>query len=132
MSEQKHSSRKEQREDIIKILYQIDMNKEPLALDDYPEYVKESVEGIITHFHKVDELIIDNLENWKINRLSYVDRAIIRFAVYEMYYTETPMEIIINEALNATRKYTDEGDDKMVGFTNKLLDNIYKSIKKLG
>ena len=132
MSEQKHSSRKEQREDIIKILYQIDMNKEPLALDDYPEYVKESVEGIITHFHKVDELIIDNLENWKINRLSYVDRAIIRFAVYEMYYTETPMEIIINEELNATRKYTDEGDDKMVGFTNKLLDNIYKSIKKLG
>jgi N utilization substance protein B len=101
-------------------------------LEDYEDYVKESVEGIITHFHKVDELIIDNLENWKINRLSYVDRAIIRFAVYEMYYTETPMEIIINEALNATRKYTDEGDDKMVGFTNKLLDNIYKSIKKLG
>jgi N utilization substance protein B len=132
MSENKHSSRKEQREEIIKVLYQIDMNKEPVPMDDYPEYVIESVEGIITHFHKVDELIIDNLENWKIVRLSYVDRAIIRFAVYEMYYTETPMEIIINEALNATRKYSDEGDDKMVGFTNKLLDNIYKSIKKLG
>ena len=132
MSEKKQSSRKEQREEIIKILYQLDMNKEPMILDDYPEYVKESVEGIISHFHKVDELIIDNLTNWKINRLSYVDRAIVRFAVYEMYYTETPVEIIINEALNVTRKYTDEGDDKSVAFTNKLLDNIYKSIKKLG
>ncbi len=132
MSENKSLSRKEQREEIIKILYQLDINKEQLALDQEEEYVRESVEGVLMHGPKIDELITDNLLNWKINRLSYVDRAIIRFAVYEMYYTETPVEIIINEALNATRKYTDEGDDKTVAFTNKVLDNVYKSIKKLG
>lgn len=132
MSEKKTLSRKEQREEIIKILYQLDINKEPIELDQEPEYVRESVEGVMLHGHKIDELITDNLLNWKINRLSYVDRAIIRFAVYEMFYTETPIEIVINEALNVTRKYTDEGDDKTVSFTNKVLDNVYKSIKKLG
>jgi len=132
MSEKKALSRKEQREEIIKILYQIDMMKEPIALDEEAEYVQESVNGVIDHIQKIDELITDNLLNWKINRLSYIDRAIVRFAVYEMYYTETPVEIIINEALNVTRKYTDEGDDKAVSFANKVLDNVYKSIKKLG
>jgi N utilization substance protein B len=132
MSEKKKVSRKEQREEIIKILYRLDINKELIDLQDESEYVKESAEGVIAHIHKIDELLTDNLVNWKINRLSYVDRAIMRFAVYEMYYTNTPVEIVINEALNLTRKYTDEGDDKTVSFTNKVLDNVYKSIKKLG
>ena len=79
---------------------------------------------------KIDQIIVNNLVNWKINRLSYVDRAIIRFAVYELYYTQTPFEIVINEALNLTRKYSDEGDGKMVGFTNKVLDNIKVFLKK--
>ena len=71
-----------------------------------------------------------NLTNWKIQRLSFVDRAIIRFATYELLLTNTPQEIIINEALNLTRKYSDEGNNKMVGFTNKVLDNITKYLKK--
>jgi len=132
MSEKKKVSRKEQREEIIKVLYQLDINKEMVDLNEEEDYVKESLEGVIAHIHKIDELISDNLVNWKLNRLTYIDRAIMRFAVYEMYYTNTPVEIVINEALNITRKYTDEGDDKMVSFTNKVLDNVYKSIKKLG
>ncbi|MCD6482580.1 MAG: transcription antitermination protein NusB, partial [Candidatus Izimaplasma sp.] len=85
---------------------------------------------VLSNLHKIDNIIIDNLVNWRINRLSFVDRAIIRFAVYELYYTDTPYEIVINEALNLTRKFTDEGDSKQVGFTNKVLDNIKKYLKK--
>ena len=84
----------------------------------------------MSHLKKVDEVIVANLQNWKLKRLSYVDRAIIRFATYELFYTDTPHEIVINEALNLTRKYSDEGDSKMVGFTNKVLDNIKKYLKK--
>lgn len=123
-------SRKEQREFIIKKLYEMDINKEKLTLDTEYSYVNESVTGVFDNLTKIDEIINNNLTNWKINRLTYIDRAIIRFAVYELYYTETPFEIVINEALNITRKYSDEGDNKMVGFTNKVLDNIKKYLKK--
>ncbi len=123
-------SRRELREEIIKHLYTIDINKEFLDIDFESEYITESVEGVLANLHKIDEIIINNLKNWKINRLSYVDRAIIRFAVYELYYTDTPYEIVINEALNLTRKFSDEGDSKQVSFTNKVLDNIKKYLKK--
>jgi len=123
-------TRKEQREFIVKKLYEMDINKEKLTLDTDYSYVNESVIGVFDNLAKIDEIINNNLTSWKINRLTFIDRAIIRFAVYELYYTETPYEIVINEALNITRKYSDEGDNKMVGFTNKVLDNIKKYLKK--
>ena len=130
MSETMNLSRREQREEIIKKLYEIDINKEFLDVDSEYEYVNEAIEGVLSNLHKIDEIIINNLLNWRINRLSFVDRAIIRFAVYELYYTDTAFEIVINEALNLTRKYSDEGDSKQVGFTNKVLDNIKLYLKK--
>lgn len=123
-------SRKEQREIVVQKLYELDMNKEKTALDTDYSYVDESVKGVFDNLAKIDEIITINLVNWKITRLSYVDRAIIRFAVYELYFTSTPYEIVINEALNITRKFSDEGDDKTVGFTNKVLDNIKLYLKK--
>ncbi|MCK5761303.1 MAG: transcription antitermination factor NusB [Candidatus Izimaplasma sp.] len=130
MDKKQELNRRELREEIIKKLYQIDINKEFLDVESEYEYVTESIEGVLSSLHKIDEIIINNLVNWRINRLSFVDRAIIRFAVYELYYTDTPYEIVINEALNLTRKYTDEGDSKQVSFTNKVLDNIKKYLKK--
>ena len=130
MENKQDLNRRELREEIIKKLYEIDLKKEFLDIDSSYEYVVESIEGVLSSLHKIDEIITNNLVKWKINRLSYVDRAIIRFAVYELYYTETPYEIVINEALNLTRKYTDEGDSKQVSFTNKVLDNIKIYLKK--
>ena len=130
MDENKKLSRREQREQVIKELYEIDINEvEEEFLSEY-EFVDKTVNGVILNKEKVDEIITTNLQNWKINRLTYIDRAIIRFATYELYYTETPHEIVINEALNLTKKFSDEGDNKMVGFTNKVLDNIKKYLKK--
>ena len=111
-------------------MFEIDINKEFLDVDSKYDYIVNSIEGVLGNLHKIDEIIINNLVNWRINRLSFVDRAIIRFAVYELYYEDTPFEIVINEALNLTRKYSDEGDSKMVGFTNKVLDNIKTYLKK--
>ncbi len=130
MNETKKLTRREEREEIIKALYQIDINKDEISFLSEIEFVNNSVKGITEHVEKIDEIIVNNLTKWNINRLTYIDRAIIRFATYELYYTETPHEIIINEALNLTRKYSDEGDNKMVGFTNKVLDNIKNYLKK--
>jgi len=123
-------NRREQREEIIKRLYGMDINRDFSEVESEYEFIEETLDGISMHLDKVDEIISNNLKNWRISRLTYVDRAIMRCAVYEMYYTKTPTEIIINEALNITRKYSDEGDNKMVGFMNSVLDNIKKYLKK--
>lgn len=130
MSEQKKKSRREEREDIIKRLYETDINKCEVSLEEDTPFVVESVNGVLSNVLKIDDIIIKNLQKWNIKRLTYVDRAIIRFATYELIFTETPHEIVINEALNITRKYSDEGNDKTVGFTNRVLDNIRKHLKK--
>jgi len=130
MSEEKKLSRREEREEIIKRLYEMDINQEYSFLEMESDFINESLHGVIEHLEELDEIITKNLSNWKIGRLSFVDRGIIRFATYEILLTNTPPEIVINEALNLTRKFSDEGDSKMVGFTNKVLDNITKHLKK--
>ena len=130
MDDIRKKTRREEREDIIKKLYEMDINNGDISFLEETDFVKESLSGVNENIAKIDEIITLNLNRWKINRLTYIDRAIIRFATYELYYTETPHEIVINEALNLTRKYSDEGDNKMVGFTNKVLDNIKKYLNK--
>ena len=121
--------RRKQREEVIQKLYEIDINDGVNETEIKDPYVKTSVEGVLSHRDFIDRKIQDNLTNWSLSRLTYIDRAIIRFATYEMVYSQLPSEIIINEALVLTRKYSDEGNDKMVGFTNKVLDNIHHAIK---
>mgnify|MGYP000427157429 FL=1 len=130
MSEEKKLSRREEREEIIKRLYEMDINQEYSFLDTDSEFINENLHGVIDHIEELDDIIVKNLSNWKIGRLSFVDRGIIRFATFEILLTNTPPEIAINEALNLTRKFSDEGNGKMVGFTNKVLDNITKYLKK--
>jgi N utilization substance protein B len=130
MSEVKKRSRREEREEIIKKLYEMDINNGDLDEEMESLFIGESLNGVKDHLVKIDEVIVANLTNWSIKRLTYVDRAIIRFATYELLFTETPFEIVINEALNITRKYSDEGNDKTVGFNNKVIDNIRKYLKK--
>lgn len=123
-------NRKDQREIVIIKLYEYDLLSQRKIADTNYDFIDDSVKIILGNLEKIDEVISLNLTNWSIKRLNYVDRAILRFAVYELYYTETPYEIIINEALNLTRKFTDVGDDKMVGFTNRVLENINEYLKK--
>ncbi|MDE6407714.1 MAG: hypothetical protein K2K50_03825, partial [Anaeroplasmataceae bacterium] len=69
------------------------------------------------------------LEYYTIDRLNLVDKAIIRLAVSEMLEGKEPRQVIINEALEITKLYTDLGDHKAVSFNNRLLDNINKKLQ---
>lgn len=123
-------SRREQREEVIKKLYQMDMNSDFSETESDYKYISEMLDGVTENMDFIDDAISDNLLKWKLNRLTYIDRAIMRCAVYEMYFTPLASEIVINEALNITRKYSDEGDSKTVKFMNKVLDNIKIFLKK--
>lgn len=123
-------SKREERIMIIELLYGYDLNNDYIYLnpiDDYSEYVEKIVNYVCSNLEKIDEIISDSLTNYKINRLSYVDRAIIRMATSEMLLGLSP-NIAINEALEIVKIYTDEGNGAAVRFVNKLLDNISKKI----
>jgi len=125
-------TRSEAREKIMVILYQIDMYtkneipynveeviKENLEIDN--NFVREIVYGVLEKANELDELISKYLENWNLDRLGKTDKAILRMATYEMLYSQTPKAVIINEAVELSKKYS---DDKVIKLINAVLDKI--------
>ncbi|MDE6241642.1 MAG: transcription antitermination factor NusB [Anaeroplasmataceae bacterium] len=118
----------------MQILYTCDF--QGLEIKDVLEMEEELDELAISlaelcyaNLSRVDELISSTLERYTIDRLNLVDKAIIRLAVSEMLAGKEPRQVIINEALEITKLFTDMGDHKAVSFNNRLLDNINKKLK---
>ncbi|MCK9537449.1 MAG: transcription antitermination factor NusB [Bacilli bacterium] len=103
------------------------INEDEEVLSD-EEFFDELVEGVIEHLEEINRIINLNIKNWTLDRMSVVDRALIRIGVYEMLYTDTPKNIIINEIINLTHEYSDLGDKNAARFNNRLLDEIRKNI----
>ena len=75
------------------------------------------------------ELIKKNLkQDWKIERISKVTLAILKLAIYEILYTETPFKVVINEVVELAKKY---GDDASPNFINGILASIVKESENL-
>lgn len=107
----------------------VDNEVEAFILENNP-FVQELVLGVKHNLDKIDKVIVESLKNWTINRLSYVDRAIIRLAVYELLETNTPANIVIDEAIEITKEYSNLEDDSQSKFTNRLLDDIKEKLKR--
>ena len=76
---------------------------------------------------EIDEIIKNSLINWTIDRVSKVNLTIVRLAIAEMLYiNDVPEVVAINEAIELTKKYS---DDKSVSFVNGALDKAFKNIK---
>ena len=85
-------------------------------------YLKKALIGVENNKEAIDEAISANLQNWKIDRISKVNLTILRLATYEILFDENvPRNVAINEALEITRRYSDE---KSVSFINGVLDKI--------
>lgn len=125
-------SRHKSREMAIQLLYNVDFMQ--ITLDEAKasiENVSDDALSFAAHVFydkvNIDKIIEESLENYHINRLNSVDLQIIRLAVYEMKSGEAKA-VVINEALELTKEYTDTGDKKAVRFNNKLLDKIANKI----
>lgn len=126
------ASRSELREKIMTIIYQItlyknnkmsynvdDVIKENVEIDN--EFVKDMVYGIITNFDELTNIANEYLKDWIIDRLDLTGGAILRMAIYEIKYMDTPNIVVINEALELAKKYSDDAVRKMI---NACLDRI--------
>ena len=127
--------RSELRYKIMTILYQISLyNKNNINydIDDVineqleirNDFVNDIVKGVIENLDNIDNTANKYLDKWRIDRLGFTDQAILRMAIYELMYTDTPDLVCINEAIELAKKYS---DDKVVKMINGVLDKIYNS-----
>jgi len=126
-------NRSQAREAVIKILYKInilteadvEINKEELIKEECPiqnDFVTTLIDGTLENKNQLDSLANKYLIDWEITRLNKVDQAIFRMSIYELKYTDTPSIVAINEAVELSKKYSDEKVTKML---NGVLDQIY-------
>ncbi|MBQ3020998.1 MAG: transcription antitermination factor NusB [Bacilli bacterium] len=125
-------SRSELREKIMTILYQNEMYKrsnyeydietvikENISIDN--DFVKTIVNGVIEKREELDTIANKYLSDWTIDRLDNLGATILRMSIYEIMYTDTPKIVVINEAIELAKKYSDENVKKMI---NAVLDKI--------
>lgn len=126
--------RSELREKCMIILYQYDImknNKLEVEIDEVikdnleieNEYVKDIVYGVITHESELNDLANQYIKDWTIDRLDKTGAAILRIALFELKYTDTPEVVVINEAIELSKKYSDDAVRKII---NAVLDRIIK------
>lgn len=92
------------------------------------EYVKEIFFGVTDNQDEIDEAIESTSIKWKLSRMSMPTRTILRLAVYELLYTETPPKVVINEAIDIAREFDDESAPS---FVNGILNKIARSHGKI-
>ena len=128
------NSRSELREKIMVILYQIDIYnerkvpyevdkviKENVKIDN--EFVKDIVYGVITYKSELDSIANSLMKDWTIDRLDKSGASIMRMALYELKYMDTPEVVVINEAVELAKKYCDDSVKNMI---NAVLDKYIK------
>ncbi len=88
------------------------------------DFYNELVNGVKNHLKDIDKIIAVSLKKYSLDQLSYVDRNLIRIATYELKYTKTSKNIIINEILDLSHEYSETDKFSSVKFNNALLENI--------
>lgn len=126
------------REQAFKLVYSLEIQKKESVeeqLELYIEnnnltdknaqkYIKDAINGIQSNKEEIENQIKNNLKkDWKIERISKIDLAILKLAIYEIKYTETPFKVVINEAVELAKKY---GEDTSKNFVNGILASVVK------
>ncbi len=96
--------------------------------EDIRPFFERLVRGVTRSEQEIDSIIEQFSSNWKINRMSCVDRNIMRLAVYELLWcNDIPAKVSINEAIDIGKKY---GTEESGSFINGILDGIRDAIEK--
>jgi N utilization substance protein B len=139
-------ARHQSRRRALQILYQWDMRQPLLSLDDatrayyatlysddyeerppWDEFMDQLTHGALKHLEELDALLDRHSQNWRVARMSYVDRNILRLAAYEMIHTDTPAPVVIDEAIELARRFS---SDESVGFVNGVLDALRRQLNQ--
>lgn len=92
-------------------------------------YIHELVEGTLMNRERIDQILSEYLKGWHMDRLSKVDREVLRMAAYEMLYRQdTPPKVVVNEAIELAKHF---GTDESGKFVNGVLGKLIKEMDSL-
>lgn len=129
-------NRREIRTTIFKLVFAYEFNKNQVNIDTINQlldnninvslsekkYILNKTDLLLKNINNIDDKIKKSASNWKINRITKTDLAILRVGVYEILYdNDIDLKIAINEAVNIAKEY---GTDKSSSFVNGILGNI--------
>ncbi len=130
-------TRRAAREEAFKIIFQIDLgrnswnevlsrNLKDSTLSEAGQlFLKQLVEGTMTHLTEIDAEITKYAQDWKLDRMLSTDRNILRMSLYELkFFNDIPAGATVNEAVELAKTY---GDDNSGRFINGILGNIIRS-----
>ncbi len=135
-------TRRKARECALQMLFAADVAKTPsgvLAKNYWSELGEQSFDeptrdfsnqiavGTLRELEKIDETIRTRAEHWRIERMAIVDRNVLRLAVYEFLFTDTPHTVVINEALEIARRFS---TFEATQFINGILDAVKHDLEK--
>jgi N utilization substance protein B len=127
------SRRRKAREIAVQLLFKDDFNPDQQSLDEVfvsarlnhdsalTNLACNLIDGVRSNKTRIDEEIKSLLDNWKLERLSATERNILRLGIYEILFTDTPGPVVINEAIEITKRY---GNEQSHQFVNGVLDKF--------
>ena len=126
--------RREAREFVLQLLYQHEFNPqnpekslrefwELIGMKSGEDYVERVFTGILSNKIKIDTLIEESSTNWRLDRMSVIDRNILRVSTYELLFDASiPDKVSINEAIEISKKFGSEDSSAFInGILNKIL-----------
>ena len=134
--------RRSSRELALKFLYQFELNEGDLdeqiklflernsSQEDVENFMKELVMSLVSKMKEVDEIIQKYSDHWILDRMTVIDRNILRIGTCELLFNfSTPPKVVINEAIDIAKKY---GNEDSPEFINGILDKVYNEIGQKG
>ena len=95
---------------------------------DVLDFALELCRGTLANLDSIDGLIDGRSENWKVSRMSPIDRNVLRLSVYEMVFlSDIPLPVTINEAIEVVREF---GSENSAAFVNGILDRLGEDMRK--
>ena len=126
--------RRKSREFALQVLYQLDITKQDVIKtltqfqdhfsgnEERDDFMERLVLGVLEHCQEIDQLIEKYSENWRLDRMNIIDRAILRMATFELLYCEEiPPKVTLNEAIDLGKRF---GSEDSGSFINGILDRI--------
>ena len=90
------------------------------------DFMNRLFDGVVGHVEAIDEKLTPFLKGWTLDRVTRVDLAILRLAVYELMLGESPTGVVVNEAVELANQFS---TDKAGGFVNGVLGNLARSME---
>ena len=99
-----------------------------VGLEDDQQYVRDTVDGVITNLTEIDKIIIKYATNWPLDKIGLVDRNVLRIGVFELKFSENiPAKVAINEAIEVAKTYGGQSSGK---FVNGVIGAIFNDMNK--